>query len=95
MFHGTLEYFSEDDINKMLKILKEKSANFIFALKEPSNIDLDKTKHSKPRGNIAYSHNYPYLIKNAGLKIEVLKVEPINQKIANYNNITLVATYKR
>lgn len=91
VFFGTLEYFTENDILKLFNEIKNKSSNFMIALHEPCNIDLKNIKHSQPRGNIAYSHNYPYLFEKVKIKIDYLDIRSIDNKTPHYNNIQLIA----
>lgn len=91
IFFGTLEYFTENDILKLFNEIKNKSSRFMIALHEPCNIDLKNIKYSQPRGNIAYSHNYPYLLERAGINIDYLDIRSIDNRTTNYNNIQLIA----
>lgn len=94
LFCGTLEYFTQNDIEKFLQLLKNKANNVAIALFEPVEIDFDNVFESKPRGGFAYSHNYAYLLNKNGFKVEHLKHYPININIPFYDDIECIATYR-
>jgi hypothetical protein len=65
---GTLEYLSQYELENLLKNIKSKNA--AFGLIEPINIiDFSSRLISRPRGNLAYSHNYPHLFNKHGFDI--------------------------
>ena len=60
---GTLAYCTQNELQELLEFIQKGSRPSAFAVCEPVNIDLNRELVSKPRGNIAFSHNYLYLFK--------------------------------
>lgn len=92
VFKGTLEYFTQNEISTFLKKAKNNSNKVYIILNEPSNINNKITFQSKMRGNIAYSHNYKFLLENENFNLDNYKEHPIDLKINFYNNIILLAS---
>ena len=90
---GTFEYFTEEELRELFDLLKSKFKYVAIAIHEPINLDLNSELSSKPRGNIAYSHNYPYLVEHSGYTIFKKDVQPINPNIPFYNTVIMVSTY--
>ena len=65
-----------------------------IALCETINMDLDSETISRPRGRIAYSHNYPYLLKLLNYDIFRQEVISIDPNIPFYSVVVMVATTK-
>ncbi len=91
--NGTFEYFTENELRELFEQLKTEFKEVAIALREPVNINLEKEFSSQPRGNLAYSHNYPFLLENTGYTIFQLHIEPVNPDIDNYNSLAMIATY--
>lgn len=62
---GVLEFFPLPDLEKLLAGIK--ASGGAVGICEPVNLDLSSAVKTRPRGNTAYSHNYPLLMREAGL----------------------------
>lgn len=66
---GTFEFFTEKEILELLDTLKNKFKYVALALCEPFNLESDNERTSKPCGDLAYGHNYTYLLEQNGYRI--------------------------
>lgn len=90
---GTLEYLSESELHELLGLVRDISGS--IALLEPANINLSRDKLSKPRGNYAFSHNYPLLIRRNNFLINHESVKQINEDDPEYLSIEIIASSVR
>jgi len=90
IFVGTLEYFTQNELENVLKTIAQQRPS-IIAISDSINLDRRVDFDSKPRGNIAFSHNYEYLLKKHGYTILEKKIVPINPEIKFYEGVMLLA----
>ena len=83
-------YFTEKELREFLLKCNKQFKKTYFAIIEPINIDISIVKNSEPRGNIAYSHNYPLLFKECKYINKFLKLIPIDKNSQFYDNIFLI-----
>jgi len=72
--------------------VRDKNRQAAFAIAEPVNMDLDRETESRPRGNTAFSHNYPHLFRTTGYELLFTRVEPVNPDVPFYSNVMVIAT---
>ncbi len=89
---GVFEYFTQNELEELFQLISKKVKPAAIAISEPINLDLKNDFLSKPRGNIAYSHNYPYLMKKYNYHIFQKEVLRINPDIPFYDNVIMVGT---
>jgi hypothetical protein len=90
---GTFEYFTQEELQELLLLIQNKPLiPCAIALCEPINIDLNNSMDSMPRGNIAYSHNYPYLLNKLKYQIFHQEIIPIDPNVPFYNCLNMIAT---
>ncbi|MBD3379125.1 MAG: methyltransferase domain-containing protein [Candidatus Omnitrophica bacterium] len=65
---GTLEFFKEEQLRELFRDLKDNVARGRLVLYEPVNEDVERSVVSKPRGGLAYSHNYTTIMKGEGFR---------------------------
>lgn len=90
IFCGTLEYFTQTELENTLDLIAEKKPSMI-AISEPIELDRKNESVSKQRANISFSHNYEYLFEKHGYSILEKKIEQINPKISFYEVVMLLA----
>jgi hypothetical protein len=91
---GTLEYFTETELEEFFNNVKNSFRNAAIALIEPISFDLDTEQHSKPRGSFMFSHNYPWILQKLGytiFKFESASAEPGNPE--NKNQLLSIIAY--
>ena len=91
-YRGVLEYFPENTLRSLLNHIKTYCSPCILVVIEPIGIhhDLASSNHSEPYSNeFSFSHNYPYLFKEAGFTLHTTKIEPY---LPNTNLICLAAS---
>lgn len=72
---GTLEYFTQSELEEYFNFIKNKFEKAAIAIAEPVSFDLQKEFQSTPRGHTMFNHNYPYMLSNAGYQIYKAKNE--------------------
>lgn len=92
IFCGTLEYFELEDVQHLFAYIKKSQHKFYISLNEPVNIDLETNFESERRLDLMYSHNYPYLMDKAGLKILTKEVIAVPMSELHTNQVILSAT---
>ena len=65
---GTFECFTQKELMEFFSLVKERFLKAAIILQEPVQIDLQNQFDSVPRGNFAYSHNYPFLLRSVRLQ---------------------------
>jgi hypothetical protein len=91
---GTLEYFTQTELEEFLLLIKTKYSVAAIALIEPVSFDLSTEHNSTPRGSIMFNHNYPYLLKKAGFNIFEMLSSPANPDDAlNKSKLLSVIAY--
>lgn len=75
-----------------MELIRERVSPAAVAIGEPINLDLTNEVMSKPRGNIAYSHNYPYIFKQCNYHVFLEQVEHIDPNIAFYDTVIMLTT---
>lgn len=92
IFCGTLEYFTNLDLERLMKFLNHPQfTNIVIAINEPTNLAPGEVT-SRPRGNIAWSHNYLHLVKSSNFKVVYENASPAsNPKNIGTINVELVA----
>ena len=75
---GTFEYFTQKELQELVDFIYAKVNPTAIAIAEPTNLNLATEIISKPRKNIAYSHNYLYLFS---------KYQVVYQQIESVNKI--------
>lgn len=89
---GVLEYFPQDRLLSFFRYIRETYAPCLLITIEPvgTGHDLENTTNSQPYSNeYSFSHNYPYLIKQAGFDILDTHLQPSTQ---NNHLLAVVAT---
>jgi len=66
---GTLAYATPNELPELLQFIQSHVAPTALALSEPVDYDTDQETESRPRGECAYSHPYPHLLRQAGFSI--------------------------
>jgi hypothetical protein len=66
---GTLECFTQNELDEFFNQIKSTYTNAAIALIEPTDSDFTEQTESTPRGLYMFNHNYPYLLERAGFKI--------------------------
>jgi hypothetical protein len=91
---GTLEYFTQVELETFLTTIKVGKGDIAVGIIEPVSFNLEKELNSKPRGNIMFSHNYPYIFDKLGYSIiyKEVKGEPLSENRDN-KLVTLLATH--
>ena len=89
---GVFEYFAQHELVRLFESIRNRAHPAAIAIIEPINLDLVSEFMSKPRGNIAYSHNYPYLFNKCGYNVFRQKVESFDPKVPFYSCVIMVAT---
>ena len=89
---GTLEYFTQQELQDLLTLIRQKVSRAVFAICEPISFDIEKEQVSKPRGNTAYSHNYPEIFRRCGWHIFRQQRIQINPSVKHWENVTMVAS---
>lgn len=72
---GTFLYFTQNELQELFKAIGQLSPSAVV-LNEPVNLDLKTEIVSRPRGGLAFSHNYPYLLKQCGYHIVNQHIQP-------------------
>ena len=86
----TLTWFTQTEIESLLLLIKNSEKEIVLALSEQNQMDLQKEFKSFIRGDIFFhSHNYPFLIKKAGLRILKSHIQ-FNNKLSNDHAITIL-----
>lgn len=89
---GVFEYFTQQELIALFESIHSKASPVAIGIIEPINLDLASEFVSKPRGNIAYSHNYPYIFKKCGYNIFRQKVESFDPTVPFYSCVIMLAT---
>jgi SAM-dependent methyltransferase len=89
---GAFEYFTQEELKELFQLIRERVSHAAITMCEPINLDLKSEMISRPRGGIAYSHNYPHLLKQCGYHIVHLQIDPIDSRIPFYSLVNLAAT---
>ena len=77
-FRGVLEYFTEQDLNRMYADVAERMSPAIFATMEPMALDhsIENDHHSSPYGTeYTWSHNYPRYYEQNGYTLRHRSVQ--------------------
>jgi hypothetical protein len=90
VFIGTLEYFTQRELESLLTSIAAGRPAAI-ALSEPINLDRRAEFASKPRGNLAFSHNYEHLLNKHGFKVVESSIMPIDAAVPHYEEVMLLA----
>jgi len=91
---GTLEYFTQPELEEFFSQVKENHSNAAIALVEPISFDISLNKNSMPRGLYMFSHNYPFLLEKSGFRMYKSvsnPAEPGNPE--NKNQLLSIITY--
>lgn len=89
---GTFQYFTQKELCELFRLVRERGNPAAIAITEAINLDLNNELMSKPRGNTAFSHNYPYLFEQCNYHIFRQQVDRIDPAIAFYDQINMIAT---
>ncbi len=89
---GTLQYFTPQELDEFLEAAWSRIRPAAIALSEPVNIALTSAVRSEPRGDIGYSHPYPYLFQKFNYQMFQSAVVPVDPRTPRYNEVILVAT---
>jgi hypothetical protein len=89
VFCGTMEYFTQKELERILELIKGIKPAAI-AIGEPINLDLASEFDSRPRGNIAYSHNYVHLFDKHGYRVVEKRIEPIDPGVPFYEEVMML-----
>lgn len=87
---GTMEYFTEGELSRFLGLVSRIEQSYV-ALGEPINIDRSTEIKSKPRGNLAFSHNHEFFLFKNGFRLLRKKVYKINPKVPFYEDVLILA----
>ena len=87
---GTFEYFSEPELCAFLSMITGKFATSGLAVKDTINFDVGVNTSSKPRGSIAFSHNYEHLLALFGFEIQSVAYTPLAGE-PFYQDVELIA----
>ena len=82
---GTLSYFTSNELKELLGLIKSKYKFVSFGIIEPISFDLNTEFESMPRGNLMYSHNYPFIFKSLGYDI-------ISQSVLTFDEVKKLIT---
>jgi len=69
---GCAEYFTEDELKKFIETARDEKIRFIF-FHEPislNSFDYRQDIKSRPRGNMAFNHNYSYYLRYYGYEVK-------------------------
>lgn len=88
---GTFQYFTPAELEEFLLAVREGGRPAVVALSEPVNIALTSAVRSEFRGDIGYSHPYPYLFQKFNYQLFQSALVPVDPRIACYNEVILVA----
>jgi 2-polyprenyl-3-methyl-5-hydroxy-6-metoxy-1,4-benzoquinol methylase len=89
VFYGTLEYFPQKELERTLELIKGIKPAAI-AISEPINLDLASEFDSRPRGNIAFSHNYVHLFDKHGYRVVEKKIEQLDPEVPFYEMVMML-----
>ena len=90
----TLTWFTQTELEKLFSLIRQSKKHIVIAFSEQNEMDLNKEFKSFIRSDIFFhSHNYPFLLKKAGLKIFKNTIK-FNNKIVNDHQITIFASNK-
>ena len=88
----TLTWFTQTEIERLFFLIAQSKKHIVIAFSEQNEMDLDKEIKSFIRSDIFFhSHNYPFLLKKAGLRI-FKKIIKFNNKRTNDHQITMFAS---
>ena len=86
---GTLECFTQKELEEFLALVKASYAQAAIALLEPVSFDLATHTESTPRVLYMFNHNYPYLLEKAGYSVYALKSAAIETYDGNRHHQSL------
>lgn len=89
---GTLEYFTQKELQDLLALIRRKVNPTAVAICEPITFDLESEYVSKPRGNTAYSHNYPAIFRQAEWHAFRQQRVQIDPSVKYWENVIMVVT---
>ena len=88
----TLTWFTQTEIERLFFSIAQSKKHIVIAFSEQNEMDLNKEIKSFIRSDIFFhSHNYPFLLKKAGLRI-FKKIIKFNNKRTNDHQITIFAS---
>jgi 2-polyprenyl-3-methyl-5-hydroxy-6-metoxy-1,4-benzoquinol methylase len=90
--YGTLQYFTQNELEALFELIRRNVRSAAIAIAETINIDIASQFSSTPRGNIAYSHNYPSLLERSDFRILKREVVNLDQNAPLYQAIVMVGT---
>jgi hypothetical protein len=67
--YGTFEYFTQAELQELLRVIARLPRPAAVAVADTVDMDLRTNLQSRPRGELAYSHNYAYLLREAGFSV--------------------------
>jgi len=79
---GTAEYFTEDELKAFITLARKEMITFVI-FREPVTItisDYPRETRSKPRGGMAFNHNYAFHLSNLGFKVSESVYEKTSTK---------------
>ena len=89
---GTLQYFTPMELADFLAKVREETGPAAVGISETVNLDLSTAVQSAPRGEIGYSHPYPFIFRSAGYHLFQQEIRPVDAQIPHYDQMILVAT---
>ena len=89
---GTLQYFTPQEFQELLRAVREKIRPGAIALSETVNIRLTSAAASVPRGDLGYSHPYPEILRQERYQLFQYAMEPVDASSSTANQLMLTAT---
>jgi hypothetical protein len=91
VLYGTLEYFTKEEIVALLETIASCGSSCGIAFAEPVNTTNQKVTESRPRGYLAYSHDYQKLLRDAGYLCHFEKSNSLSASDSNYQMLVISA----
>jgi SAM-dependent methyltransferase len=88
---GTAEYFTEHELERFFELVGSNEQMTLIGFYEPVNIKQGVGLSSLPRGGSAYSHDYLYKAKQAGLEMIYRDLRPVDDAIPDYCDVQFIA----
>jgi SAM-dependent methyltransferase len=88
--YGTFEYFTPQELDEVLRLVAALPRPAAVAIADTVAMDLRTDLESRPRGELAYSHHYPYRLRQAGFAIVSETLTPVDPARPEYAQVAVI-----
>lgn len=88
--YGTFEYFTQGELDELLRVAAALPPPVAVAVADTVDMDLTAQTDSRPRGELAYSHNFAHRLRQAGFAIVAETRAPVDAGRPEYAQSTVV-----